>query len=213
VQRLQTQAHNGEAIMAITAAALISTLASQASSSTNRQAVATPAVPQRPSLADTATISQASQAVLAAATGSTSGTQSNGTTSGLGAVTGVSGTQYDFTNMTNAQAYAAAGQLGDEGKISVLEQSQLQAMAQGGGSLSINPSEPGTTYFSDNMKSTTPQNYLTNVSNQLSADIRGQNAKGIAMDSALLTALSAYQETAESASETSATTGIVSTTA
>jgi len=48
-------------------------------------------------------------------------------------VTGVSGTKYDFTNMTNAQAYAAAGKLGDEGKITVGEQAQLQIMAAGGG--------------------------------------------------------------------------------
>jgi hypothetical protein len=41
---------------------------------------------------------------------------------GLGSVAGVSGTQYDFTNMTNAQAYAAAGQLGNAGKITVGEQ-------------------------------------------------------------------------------------------
>jgi hypothetical protein len=60
--------------MTITAAALISTLASQASSSTNRPSVAVPAAPQRPSLADTATISQASQAALASASSAASGT-------------------------------------------------------------------------------------------------------------------------------------------
>jgi len=51
-------------------------------------------------------------------------------------VTGVSGTKYDFTNMTNAEASAAAGKLGDEGKITVGEQAQLQIMAAGGGSMS-----------------------------------------------------------------------------
>ena len=136
------------------------------------------------------------------------------TITGLGSVTGVSGTKYDFTNMTNAEASAAAGKLGDEGKITVGEQAQLQIMAQGGGSMSCtNDPAKAATYFSDNMSSTTPQNYLTDVSNQLAADIRGHNIKGTAMDNALLAALAAYQKTAESASVTSVATGVVSTTA
>ena len=137
--------------------------------------------------------------------------------SGLGSVLGVSGTKYDFTNMTNSQAFTAAGKLGDEGKITVLEQSQLQAMAQGGGSISIGPAGD-TTYFSDNMKSTTPQNYLTDVSNKLASDLRGPdpsgvNANEIATDKALFTALSAYQGTAESATTLSVPASTVSKTA
>ena len=135
--------------------------------------------------------------------------------SGLGSVTGVSGTKYDFTNMTNAEASAAAGKLGDEGKITVGEQAQLQIMAAGGGSMSCSyPGPKAATYFSDNLKSSTPQNYLTDVSNELAADIRGHNVKGTAMDNALLTALNAYQGTEESANVTpTAAGGIISTAA
>jgi hypothetical protein len=79
-------------------------------------------------------------------------------------------------------------------------------MAQGGGSISIGPAGD-TTYFSDNMKSTTPQNYLTDVSNQLAADVYGHNAKGTAMDNMLLMALTAYQGTTESASVAPAVAG------
>jgi hypothetical protein len=137
--------------------------------------------------------------------------------SGLGSVTGVSGTKYDFTNMTNAQAYAAAGKLGDEGKITVLEQSQLQAMAQGVDRM--NPANSGTTYFTDNLKSTTPQNFFTNVSNKLASDLRSPDPSGInttliATDKALLTALSAYQGTEEFAKvQQTEAGGIISTTA
>jgi hypothetical protein len=140
--------------------------------------------------------------------------------SGLGSVTGVSGTQYDFTNMTNAQAYSAANQLGNAGKITVGEQAMLMQMAQDGGSLTACPPGPkAATYIADNMSSTTPQNYLTDVANKLAADIRspdpsGINVKEIATDNALLTALTAYQGTAESASGTSISAGgIISTTA
>jgi hypothetical protein len=89
--------------MTITAAALISTLASQASGSTNRQSVAAPAAPQRPNVADTATISRASQAALATATGATSPTQPDDT--------------YNFSDMTSKQAISAAGQLATKGII------------------------------------------------------------------------------------------------
>ena len=76
------------------------------------------------------------------------------------------------------------------------------------------PGPKAATYFSDNLKSTTPQNYLTDVSNQLAADIRGHNVKGTAMDNALLTALNAYQGTEESANVTqTAAGGIISSTA
>jgi hypothetical protein len=85
-------------------------------------------------------------------------------------------------------------------------------MAQGGGSMSAS-TDPAkaATYFSDNMSSTTPQNYLTDTSNQLAADIRGHNAKGTTMDNALLAALAAYQKTAEPATVTSVATTVLST--
>jgi hypothetical protein len=215
--------------MTITAAALISTLVSQASNSTNRQSVAAPAAPQRPSVADTATISRAAQSALAAATGGTSPAQPDGATSGLGSVTGVSGTKYDFTNMTNAQAYAAANQLYSAGQITVGEQAQIQIMAQGGDTIRIpiiaqggdttNPANSGNTYFADNLKSATPHNFLTEVSNKLASDLRspdpgGINAKLIATDKALVTDLTADQGTVESTNMTPALPdGIVSTAA
>jgi hypothetical protein len=114
--------------MSITAAALISTLASQASNSTNRQSVATPASTERPIPADSATISPASQAALAAATAGTSAPQTAGTT-------------YNFANMTNAQVYNAAHQLGSEGKLSPIAEGMLQAMAADGGTISV-PIDP-----------------------------------------------------------------------
>jgi hypothetical protein len=137
------------------------------------------AVPQRPSLADTATISQAAQAALAAATEATSPAPSDGAASGPGSVTGTSGTTYDFTNMTNAQAYAAANQLYSAGKITVGELAQIQIMAQGGDTIRIpiagqggDPTDSGNSYFADNLKSPTPHNFLTEVSNQLASDLR-----------------------------------------
>ena len=132
--------------------------------------------------------------------------------SGLGSVTGVSGTKYDFTNMTNAQAYAAANQLGNAGKITVDQQSQVMNMAQGADT--INLANSGSAYFADNLKSTTPQNFLAQISNDIAADVRENNTKSAARDSALLTALSAYQGTEEFAKvpQTEAG-GIISTTA
>jgi hypothetical protein len=130
--------------------------------------------------------------------------------SGLGSVTGVSGTKYDFTNMTNAQAYAAADQLGNAGKITVDQQSQVMNMAQGADTM--NPANSGTASFTDNLKSTTPQNFLAQISTDIAADIRENNTKSAARDSALLTALSAYQGTEASANSPSAAAGgIIST--
>jgi hypothetical protein len=126
-------------------------------------------------------------------------------------VTGVSGTTYDFSNMTNAQAYAAADQLGNAGKITVDQQSQVMNMAQGADTM--NPADSGTITSTAYMNSTTPQDFLTKISNDLATAIREHNVANTAMDSVLLTALSAYQETAESASVTSVPGDGVSTTA
>jgi hypothetical protein len=57
--------------------------------------------------------------------------------SGLGAAA----TPYNFASMTNAQVYNAAHQLGSEGKISPSTEGMLQAMAAGGGTISI-PIDP-----------------------------------------------------------------------
>jgi hypothetical protein len=202
--------------MTITAAALISTLVSQASNSTNRQSLAAPAAAQRPNLADTATISQAAQSALAAATGGASPTLPHGNSSRLGSVTGTSGTTYDFTNMTNAQAYTAANQLYSAGKITVGEEAQIQITAQGGDTIRIpitgtggDPAESGNSYFADNLKSTTPHNFLTEASNQLASDLRspdpgGANAKLIATAKALVTDLTADQGALESSNVTPA---------
>ena len=59
--------------------------------------------------------------------------------SGLGSVAGVSGTQYDFTNMTNSQADAAAQTLFSEGKISGQSENRLCMLASGANMLAINP--------------------------------------------------------------------------
>jgi hypothetical protein len=202
--------------MSITAAALISTLPSQASNSTIRQALAAPVSPQRPSLADTATISQAAQSALAAATEAAAPAEPDGAASGPASVTGASGTTYDFTNMTNAQAYAAANQLYSAGKITVGEQAQIQMMAQGADTIRIpiagrgsDPADSGNGHFADNLKSTTPHNFLTEASNRLALDLSGPdpggvNAKLIATAKALVTDLTAYQGTVESTNKTPA---------
>jgi hypothetical protein len=184
--------------MTITAAALISTLASQGSSSTNRQAVAAPATPQRPIPADTATISQASQPALASPTGVNSPTAPDDTT-------------YNFADMTNAQVYNAAHQLGSEGKLSPIAEGTLQAMAADGGTISVpvHPALRGQAYMDKNMSSTTPQNYL----NILKTDVADLNAEGNPAAAAnyqtALTELTAYETTTSG----STVGGTISTTA
>jgi hypothetical protein len=205
--------------MTITAAALISTLASQGSNSTNRQSVAAPAAPQRPSLADTATISQASQAALAGATGGTSPALPDGTKSGLGTVAGVSGTTYDFTNMTNSQAIAAAQTLGSEGKISAAAEMKIYMTASGWDHISINPttgaSDPAAqaTWVADHLSSTTPSNFEDTFKGFISSDNYFHNTKEAALDTEVLQDMEKYSSDAGSASVTPAATGgIISTT-
>jgi hypothetical protein len=188
--------------MAITAAALISTLASQASSSTNRQSIAAPAAAQRPSLADTATISPASQAALAAATSGTSPPPAGGVT-------------YDFTSMTNEQAATAASQLSGEGKLSAAAAGALWMTASNGGNDSI-PIDPAkqATWTADSLSSTTHSNYVDTVKGMLADAVYAHNAQAVTTDNELLTAMSENQSPAVSASVTPAATGgIISTTA
>ena len=206
--------------MAITAAALISTLASQASSSTNRQTVAAPAEAQRPSLADTATISPASQAALAAATGGTSATQPDGTASGLGSVTGTSGTTYDFSNMTNSQADAAAQTLFSEGKISGQAENKLCMVASGANMIAINPTtgayDPAAQASMEaaRLSSTTPSNFEDTFKGFIAYDNSYNNTKEAALDTEVLQDMEKYSSNAGSASVTPAANGaIISTTA
>ena len=189
--------------MTITAAALISTLASQTSSSANRQSVATPPVPQRPSLADTATIS-----ALATATGTPSPT-------GLGSTAGVSSTPYDFTNMTNAQAVAAAQKLGNDGKITPDAEINLMRTASNGGNDSI-PSNPGSlsTWVADSLSSSSTSDFIKTTQSFLSYDNYTHNAKAATIDGALLQDLESYQSTTDSSMASSSTIGRnISTTA
>ncbi len=51
--------------------------------------------------------------------------------SGLGSVTGVSGTQYNFTNMTNAQLLTATSALYASGSLTQSQAATLSAKAQG----------------------------------------------------------------------------------
>jgi hypothetical protein len=206
--------------MAITAAALISTLASQASSSTNRQSVAAQAAAQRPSLADTATISPASQAALAAATGGTSATQPDGTASGLGSVTGTSGTTYDFANMTNSQAISAAQTLGSEGKISASAELRLTMFASGADNLCVNPTTGAydpvaqANMVDARLSSTTPSNFEDTFKGFIAYDNSYNNTKEAALDTEVLQDMEKYSSSPGSPSETPATAGaIISTTA
>ena len=57
---------------------------------------------------------------------------------GIGSVTGTSGTTYDFANMTNSLAMAAAKALGSEGKISPQAQAQINYIASGANMIAVN---------------------------------------------------------------------------
>jgi hypothetical protein len=205
--------------MAITAAALISTLASQASSSTNRQSVAAQAAAQRPSLADTATISPASQAALAAATAGTSATQPDGSVSGLGRVTGTSGTTYDFTNMTNSQAMSAAKTLGSEGKISTQAWARINYIASGANMIEINPTTGAydpvaqASMVAARMSSTTPSNYEDTFKGYIADDNYFHSTKEAALDTEVLQDMEKYSSNAGSASVTPAANGAIISTA
>jgi hypothetical protein len=206
--------------MAITAAALISTLASQASSSTNRQSVAAQAAAQRPSLADTATISPASQAALAAATGGTSATQPDGTASGLGSVTGTSGTTYDFANMTNSQAISAAQTLGSEGKISASAELRLTMFASGADNLCVNPTTGAydpvaqANMVDARLSSTTPSNFEDTFKGFIAYDNSYNNTQEAALDTEVLQDMEKYSSNAGSATVTPAANGgLISTAA
>jgi len=206
--------------MAITAAALISTLSSQASSSTNRQSIAAQAAAQRPSLADTATISPASQAALAAATGGTSATQPDGTASGLGSVTSTSGTTYDFTNMTNSQAMAAAKTLGSEGKISPQAQAQINYTASGANMAAFNPTTGAydpvaeASMVAARLSSTTPSNFEDTFKGYIAYDNSTHNTKAAALNTEVLQDMEKYSSDAGSATVTPAANGgLISTAA
>jgi hypothetical protein len=206
--------------MTITATALISTLTSQATSSTNRQTVAAPTTPARPSLADTATISPASQAALAAATGSTSHTSADGTTSGLGSVTGTSGTTYDFSNMTNAQAIAASKMLGSEGKISPDAEAQIYMTASGWNTICINPTTHAVdptaqaAWIAGQLSDPTPSNFEDTFKGYISYDDSTNNTKAAALNTEVLQDMEKYSSDAGSVGVTPrANGGILSTTA
>jgi hypothetical protein len=191
--------------MTITAAALISTLASQGSSSANRQSIAAPAVP-RPSLADTATISQASQLALAAPAGGTSPAQPVGTT-------------YNFTNMTNSQAIFAAKTLGSEGKISAAAEMKIYMTASGWDHISINPttgaSDPAAqaTWVADHLSSTTPSNFENTFKGFITSDNYFHNTKEAVLDTEVLRDMEKYSSDAGSANVTPAAAGGILSTA
>jgi hypothetical protein len=140
--------------------------------------------------------------------------------SGLGSVAGVSGTQYDFTNMTNSQADAAAQTLFSEGKISGQSENRLCMLASGANMLAINP----TTGASDptaqasmeaaRLSSTTTSNYIDTIKTALASDNYFNATKEAAIDSNLLADMETYQSTGTSSTATqSRTGGIISTTA
>ncbi len=206
--------------MTMTAAALISTLASQAPSSTNRQSVAAPAAAQRPSLADTATISPASQAALAATTADKSATQPDGTPSGPGSVTGISGTTYDFSDMTNSQAMTAAETLFSEGKISGQAENRLCMVASGADMIAINPTTGAydptaqASMEAARMSSTTPSNYEDKFKGFIADDNYFHETKAASIDTDVLQDMEKYSSNAGSARVTPPATGeIISTTA
>jgi hypothetical protein len=119
------------------------------------------------------------------------------TVTGSGSALGATGTQYNFAEMTNSQAYKAAQQLGSEGKITGADAGLLTAMASDGGTLSvpIDPSQRGQSYMANNLNSATPQNYL----NILKNDVASSNADGMPLAAAnyqsALTDLTANQTT------------------
>jgi hypothetical protein len=135
--------------------------------------------------------------------------------SGLGGVTGVSGTQYDFTNMTNRQAATAATQLSSEGKLTAAAAGTLWMTASNGGndSIPIDPTKQAT-WTADSLSSTTHSNYVDTVNGMLAYASYSQNNKAVATDNELLAAMAENQSNAASSTANQSTIGgIISTTA
>jgi hypothetical protein len=139
---------------------------------------------------------------------------------GLGSVTGTSGTTYDFTNMTNSQAMAAAKALGSEGKISPQAQAQINYIASGANMIEINPTTGAydpvaqASMVAARLSSTTPSNFEDTFKGLIADENYFHETKAAAIDTEVLQDMEKYSSNAGSASVTPpAAGGIISTTA
>ena len=101
-----------------------------------------------------------------------------------------SDTQYDFTNMTNAQLLDAAHELGSEGKISPTDESQLVGIASGVDYVPISGFRPSV---SDYLQDPAKTNFITYIENHLAWDQSTGMAKAASVDNSLLDDLKQFQ--------------------
>ena len=134
--------------------------------------------------------------------------------SGLGSVTGVFGTQYNFANMTNAQLLTATSALYANGSLTQSQAAQLSAKAQGVDN--ANPAKPQS--VGQILSDPTQRNVLGLLQTQYNwasahpADSTGNSSA--AQLSSLIQALTKYQIGNSAGSSTANQTGgIISTTA
>ena len=138
------------------------------------------------------------------------------TISGLGSATGVSGTQYNFTQMTNSQLLTATSSLYANGSLTQSEAATLSAKAQGVDN--ANPTNPQS--VGQILSDPTQRNVLGLLQTQYNwasahpAESTGNSSA--AQLSSLIQSLTKYQignSACSSTANQSTTGGIISTTA
>ena len=100
------------------------------------------------------------------------------------------GTQYDFTNMTNAQLLDAAHELGSQGEISTLDESQLVGIASGADYVPI--SGPGPS-VSDYLQDPAKTNFIAYMNERLAWDQSTGMAEAASLDTSLLNDFDRFQ--------------------
>lgn len=93
-----------------------------------------------------------------------------GTLSGLGSL----GSQYDFTNMTNAQLASAAESLGAQGKISSGDALSLRGIASGVDTVAINHNGPTA---NQTLNDPTKHNFIQYLQEGVNWETSTHNAK------------------------------------
>lgn len=132
--------------------------------------------------------------------------------SGLGTVTGLSGTQYDFSNMTNAQAAEASDTLLAQGKISTNEAAEIKEYASLGGTDTIpfgSDAAEGNAYIAASLSSSTPHNYIDTMKESLAWAQANHADQAAATFQGLLNVMESYQATTGASSTDQSTTGAI----
>jgi hypothetical protein len=110
--------------------------------------------------------------------------------SGLGSVTGVAGTQYNFTKMTNAQLLMATSAMYADGSISQSDAAELSAKAQGVDT--ANPNDPQT--VAETLSDPTQRNVLGLLQTQLNwVSAHPADTTSATQLSSIIQSLNAYQ--------------------